>query len=103
MSRRGRPGSPVRFLALDIDARNLVGHDYGGVRRLAILNSRSHCTFVPAWYAVFSLMGAARAQPTLDEKQGREREHEQGQRGAPGLAHAPEERHRRWWRAPGPS
>jgi hypothetical protein len=42
-------------------------------------------------------------QPTLDEKQGREREHEQGQRGAPGLAHAPEEWHRRWWRASGPS
>ena len=85
MSRRGRPGSPVRLLALDwlgwgaaerrtdlrfdydieidrlgrvldvldIDARNLVGHDYRGVRRLAILNSRAHRTFVPAWYAVF--------------------------------------------------
>ncbi|GAB3576399.1 alpha/beta fold hydrolase [Amycolatopsis endophytica] len=56
--------------ALDVGECNLFGHDYGGflalglaqrhpdrVRRLAILNSRAHRTFVPAWYAVFSLVG----------------------------------------------
>lgn len=55
--------------ALEIDACNLFGHDYGGflalglaerhpsrVRRLAILNSRAHRTFVPRWYAIFWLM-----------------------------------------------
>lgn len=52
---------------------DLFAHDYGGflalgftqrhparVRRLAILNSRAHRTFVPAWYAAFtavSLLG----------------------------------------------
>lgn len=53
--------------ALGIDDCNLFGHDYGGflalgfaqrnasrVRRLAILNSRAHRSFVPAWYAIFS-------------------------------------------------
>jgi pimeloyl-ACP methyl ester carboxylesterase len=62
--------------ALDIDAANLVGHDYGGflavgfaqrhgarVRRLVILNSRAHRTFAPAWYAVFSLMGLLGRSP----------------------------------------
>ncbi|SFQ02211.1 Pimeloyl-ACP methyl ester carboxylesterase [Amycolatopsis arida] len=55
--------------ALGIDGCNLFGHDYGGflalgfaqrhparVRRLAILNSRAHRTFAPAWYAIFSLV-----------------------------------------------
>ncbi len=53
--------------ALGIEACDLLAHDYGGflalgftqrhparVRRLAILNSRAHRTFVPAWYAIFS-------------------------------------------------
>jgi len=56
--------------ALGVDRCDLVGHDYGGflalgfaqrhphrVRRLAILNSRAHGTFVPAWYAAFTLAG----------------------------------------------
>ncbi|GHE77487.1 hydrolase [Amycolatopsis deserti] len=56
--------------AFGIGECNLFGHDYGGflalgfaqrfparVRRLAILNSRAHRTFVPAWYAVFNLVG----------------------------------------------
>lgn len=62
--------------ALGLDACNLAAHDYGGflalgfaqrhperVRRLAILNSRAHRTFVPRWYAVFgamSLIGRSR-------------------------------------------
>lgn len=54
--------------ALGIDECNLFGHDYGGflslgfcernpsrVLRLAILNSRAHRSFVPKWYAIFSL------------------------------------------------
>ncbi|WP_051362578.1 alpha/beta fold hydrolase [Amycolatopsis thermoflava] len=62
--------------ALGIGDGNLFGHDYGGflalgfaqrhperVRRLAILNSRAHRTFVPAWYAVFSLVGLLGRSP----------------------------------------
>ncbi|NKQ58422.1 alpha/beta hydrolase [Amycolatopsis sp. K13G38] len=62
--------------ALGIDDCDLFGHDYGGflalgftqrfparVRRLAILNSRAHRTFVPAWYAVFSLVGILGRSP----------------------------------------
>jgi len=62
--------------ALGIDSCNLFGHDYGGflslgfaqrfparVRRLAILNSRAHRTFVPAWYAVFGLVGVLGRSP----------------------------------------
>ena len=59
--------------ALGVGACDLFAHDYGGflalgfaqrhparVRRLAILNSRAHRTFVPAWYVAFtavSLLG----------------------------------------------
>lgn len=56
--------------ALGVESCTLVGHDYGGflalgfaqrqperVRRLAILNSRAHRTFVPRWYATFGLVG----------------------------------------------
>lgn len=59
--------------ALGLPSCNLFAHDYGGflalgfaqrhperVRRLAVLNSRAHRTFVPRWYAVFggsSLVG----------------------------------------------
>ncbi|WP_081617548.1 alpha/beta fold hydrolase [Amycolatopsis methanolica] len=62
--------------ALGIGDVNLFGHDYGGflalgfaqrhperVRRLAILNSRAHRTFVPAWYAVFSRAGSLGRSP----------------------------------------
>ncbi len=62
--------------ALGIAECNLFGHDYGGflslgfaqrypdrVRRLAILNSRAHRTFVPKWYAVFSLVGILGRSP----------------------------------------
>lgn len=55
--------------ALGIDECNLFGHDYGGflslgftqryptrVLRFALLNSRAHRTFVPSWYAIFSLV-----------------------------------------------
>ncbi|MEG3630017.1 alpha/beta fold hydrolase [Streptomyces poriticola] len=64
--------------ALGLDSANLVGHDYGGflslgftqshperVRRLAILNSRSHSTFRPPWYAVIGLLSAAGRVPAL--------------------------------------
>ena len=62
--------------ALGIDQCNLVAHDYGGflslgftqanperVRRLAILNSRSHRTFVPRWYLAFGLFTLAGRTP----------------------------------------
>ncbi|AXB41640.1 alpha/beta fold hydrolase [Amycolatopsis albispora] len=62
--------------ALEIGSCNLFGHDYGGhlalgfaqrhpdrVRRLAILNSRAHRTFVPQWYAIFSLVGLLGRSP----------------------------------------
>lgn len=64
--------------ALEVDAVNLVAHDYGGylglgftqahaarVRRLAILNSRAQSTFVPYWYAVFGMVGLADRTPGL--------------------------------------
>ncbi|MER6167561.1 alpha/beta fold hydrolase [Streptomyces violaceorubidus] len=64
--------------ALELDAVNLVGHDYGGflalgftenhpgrVRRLALLNSRAHATFTRRWYAVFSLISLAGRSPVL--------------------------------------
>ncbi|MBQ1092485.1 alpha/beta fold hydrolase [Streptomyces sp. B93] len=64
--------------ALGLDAVTLVGHDYGGflslgftqthpgrVRRLAILNSRSHATFVPHWRALFDLFTLAGRTPVL--------------------------------------
>ncbi|MEV0642102.1 alpha/beta hydrolase [Streptomyces sp. NPDC050619] len=64
--------------ALDIDAVNLFGHDYGGflalgftqthpdrVRRLAILNSRAQSSFVPRWYVAFGLLTLAGRTPVL--------------------------------------
>jgi pimeloyl-ACP methyl ester carboxylesterase len=64
--------------ALGLDKVNLFGHDYGGflslgfaqrnphrVRRLAILNSRAHGTFVPRWYAAFGLLGVLGRTPGL--------------------------------------
>ncbi|MEU9649153.1 alpha/beta fold hydrolase [Streptomyces sp. NPDC007126] len=64
--------------ALELDAVNLAGHDYGGflslglaqahpgrVRRLAILNSRAQGTFTRRWYAVFSLVSLAGRTPAL--------------------------------------
>lgn len=55
--------------ALDWETFSLAGHDYGGfiglgfaeryperLRRLAILNSRAHGSFVPVWYAIFQLV-----------------------------------------------
>jgi pimeloyl-ACP methyl ester carboxylesterase len=62
--------------ALGIDECNLFGHDYGGflalgfcerhpsrVLRLAILNSRAHRSFVPKWYAIFSIMSLLGRSP----------------------------------------
>jgi pimeloyl-ACP methyl ester carboxylesterase len=64
--------------ALELDAVNLAGHDYGGflalgfaenhpgrVRRLALLNSRAHATFTPRWYAAFSLISLLGRSPVL--------------------------------------
>lgn len=64
--------------ALGIDSVNLVGHDYGGflalgltqtqpdrVRRLAILNSRAHSSFVPRWYLAFGLLTLTGRTPAL--------------------------------------
>jgi cis-3-alkyl-4-acyloxetan-2-one decarboxylase len=64
--------------ALELERVNLVAHDYGGflslgfiqrnperVLRLAILNSRSHRSFVPHWYAAFWLCTLAGRTPGL--------------------------------------
>ncbi|CAL9666437.1 Haloalkane dehalogenase [Streptomyces sp. enrichment culture] len=64
--------------ALGCPTVNLVGHDYGGfvalgfaqarpgrVRRLALLNTRAHGTFVPRWKAAFGLMTIAGRTPVL--------------------------------------
>jgi pimeloyl-ACP methyl ester carboxylesterase len=64
--------------ALGIERCNLFAHDYGGflslgfvqanperVSRLAILNSRSHRTFVPRWYAAFGLCTLVGRTPGL--------------------------------------
>jgi len=66
--------------ALGLESCNLVGHDYGGflalglcqrqparVRRLALLNSRAHRTFKPAWYAIFGAVGLAARAPVLPD------------------------------------
>jgi cis-3-alkyl-4-acyloxetan-2-one decarboxylase len=64
--------------SVGIERANLFAHDYGGflslgftqrfperVSRLAILNSRSHRTFVPRWYAAFRLCTLAGRAPGL--------------------------------------
>ncbi|MER6348089.1 alpha/beta fold hydrolase [Streptomyces sp. NPDC001595] len=64
--------------ALDCPSVSLVGHDYGGflslgfaqtqpgrVRRLALLNSRAHASFVPRWKAAFGLTTAVGRTPGL--------------------------------------
>lgn len=58
------------FDALGVDSADVAAHDYGGflglglaidhperVRRFAILNSRAHRTFSPAYYLLFGLLG----------------------------------------------
>lgn len=63
---------------LGIDECSLAGHDYGGflalgfcerhpgrVRRLAILNSRAHASFVMRWYVLFGALGWWARTPVL--------------------------------------
>jgi len=64
--------------ALGVGSCNLFAHDYGGflalglcerhptrVRRLALLNSRAHRTFTPAWATIFGLVGAGARLPIV--------------------------------------